>query len=108
MQVFKRSISDRQVRDAMSITVMLLVLCFMGAIVLTADSGTSFLDSLYETASALATVGLTANVTPLLHFPSKLIIIAFMYFGRVGILTISLGFLMGDRAVGNSLCRNNC
>lgn len=93
------SISDRQVRDAMSITVMLLVLCFMGAIVLTADSGTSFLDSLYETASALATVGLTANVTPLLHFPSKLIIIAFMYFGRVGILTISLGFLMGDRAV---------
>ena len=50
-------------------------------------------------ASALATVGLTANVTPLLHLPSKLIIIAFMYFGRVGILTISLGFLMGDRAV---------
>lgn len=99
VRVFKRSISDRQVRDAMSITVIMLILCFTGAVVLVADSGLSFLNSLYETASALATVGLTANVTPLLHLPSKLIIIAFMYFGRVGILTISLGFLMGDRAV---------
>ena len=99
VRVFKRSISDRQVRDAMSITVIMLILCFTGAVVLVADSGLSFLKPLYETASALATVGLTANVTPLLHLPSKLIIIAFMYFGRVGILTISLGFLMGDRAV---------
>lgn len=99
VQVFKRSVSDRQVRDAMSITVMLLALCFAGAIVLSADSQIPFLNSLYETASALATVGLTANVTPLLHLPSRLIIIAYMYFGRVGILTISLGFLMGDRAV---------
>ena len=29
---------------------------------------------------------------------SQFVIIAFMYFGRVGILTLSLGFLMGDRA----------
>ena len=27
-----------------------------------------------------------------------LLIIAYMYFGRVGVLTISMGFLTGDRA----------
>lgn len=57
-----------------------------------------FTDALFETASALATVGLTAGVTPLLTVPAQCMIIVFMYFGRVGILTISLGFLMGDKA----------
>lgn len=97
VQVFRRTVSDRQVRDAMSLAVTLLVLCFTGAIVVSANSSLPFLDSLYETASALGTVGLTANATPFLGTLSRLIIIAFMYFGRVGILTISLGFLMGDR-----------
>lgn len=95
--VFKRSVSDRQVRDAMTITVMMVTLCFFGGVFLSADSGIPFLDSLFETASALATVGLSANVTPLLDLPSQILIMAYMYFGRVGILTISLGFLMGDR-----------
>ena len=100
VQVFKRSVSDWQVRDAMSIAVSMVLLCFVGAIVLSVDSNVSFLNSLFETASALGTVGLTANVTPFLQLPSKIMLIAFMYFGRVGVLTISLGFLMGDRAAG--------
>ena len=55
-------------------------------------------DALYEAVSALATVGLTAGATPLLSVPAKILIIIFMYFGRVGVLTISLGFLMGNQA----------
>ena len=45
-----------------------------------------------------ATVGLTAGATTSLSVPAQFMIIAFMYFGRVGVLTLSLGFLMGDRA----------
>ncbi|MEE1328909.1 MAG: potassium transporter TrkG, partial [Oscillospiraceae bacterium] len=52
----------------------------------------------YEAISALATVGLTAGVTPVLSVPAQILIIIYMYFGRVGVLTISLGFLMGDKA----------
>ncbi len=55
-------------------------------------------DAMFETVSALATVGLTAGVTPNLAVPAQFLIILYMYFGRVGVLTISLGFLMGDRA----------
>ena len=56
------------------------------------------MDGLFESASALATVGLTANVTRMLSPFGQMLDIMFMFFGRVGILTISLGFLMGDRA----------
>jgi hypothetical protein len=44
------------------------------------------------------TVGITAGVTPVLSIPSQFLIMLFMYFGRVGILTISLGFLIGNKA----------
>jgi trk system potassium uptake protein TrkH len=56
-----------------------------------------FTDGLYESVSALATVGLTAGVTTSLSIPAQFLIILYMYFGRVGVLTISLGFLMGNR-----------
>ena len=52
----------------------------------------------FEAVSAICTVGLTAGVTPVLGMAAQGLIIAFMYFGRVGILTLSLGFLMGNKA----------
>ena len=43
---------------------------------------------LYETASAVGTVGLTLGITPQLHIPSQAVLIALMYLGRVGGLTL--------------------
>ena len=37
-------------------------------------------------------------MTTQLSIPAQILIIVYMYFGRVGVLTISLGFLMGDKA----------
>ena len=84
--------------DATTIVSIVVGLAMAGAVFITATSGISFTDALYECVSALATVGLTAGVTASLSVPAQLMIILFMYFGRVGVLTISLGFLMGDRA----------
>ena len=56
------------------------------------------IDALFEATSALATVGLTAGVTPLLGAPAQILLIIFMYFGRVGILTLSMGFLTANKA----------
>ena len=67
-------------------------------VIICATSPVGFADALYETVSALATVGLTAGATGKLSVGAQLLIIIYMYFGRVGVLTISLGFLMGDRA----------
>ncbi len=96
--VFHRTVPQEKIMDAATIVSLIVGLAVAGAVFVTATSPVGFTDALYETASALATVGLTANVTPLLSVPAQFMIILFMYFGRVGILTISLGFLMGDKA----------
>ena len=96
--VFRRTIPADKVLDAMTIAAIMVVLCVFGGIFISATSPVSFTDALYEAVSALATVGLTAGVTGSLSIPAQILIIIYMYFGRVGVLTISLGFLMGDKA----------
>ena len=96
--VFKRTIPEKQAMDAMTIAFIMVGLAVFGAVFISATNPVGFTDALFETVSALATVGLTAGVTPSLGLPAQLMIIVFMYFGRVGVLTLSLGFLMGNRA----------
>ena len=96
--VFKRSIPSSQVLDAMTITGIVAGLAVFGAIFISLTSPVNFINSLYESASAIATVGITAGATGVLSVAAQILIIIFMYFGRVGILTISLGFLMGNQA----------
>ena len=98
ISVFKRNIPTEKAIDAMTIAAIVLGLAVAGAIAICATSPVSFVDGLFETVSALATVGLTAGVTPCLSVAGQILIILFMYFGRVGVLTLSLGFLMGNRA----------
>ena len=98
VNVFYRQIPQEKIMDAMTIVSIVVGLSFAGAVIICATSPVSFTDGLYEAVSALATVGLTAGVTASLSVPAQILIIIFMYFGRVGVLTISLGFLMGDKA----------
>jgi trk system potassium uptake protein TrkH len=81
------------VLNAITIFMLMILLAFFGAAFICATSPVGFADSLFETASALGTVGLTAGVTSRLSLPARYMIILFMYFGRVGLLTISFGFL---------------
>lgn len=95
---FKRTIPAEKVLDAMTVLAIMFGLSMVGGIFLTSTCGVSFVDAMFESVSALATVGLTAGVTGQLHLAAQILIIIFMYFGRVGVLTISLGFLMADKA----------
>ena len=95
---FRRTIPQEKVLDAMTISMIFVVLVFFGAVFICATSPVGFVDALFEAVSALATVGLTAGTTSLLSVPAQILIIIYMYFGRVGVLTISLGFLMGNQA----------
>lgn len=96
--VYKRTIPQNQVLDAMTIAFLMVGLAYLGGIFISATSSVTFIDALYEAVSALATVGLTAGITGELSVPAQLLIIVYMYFGRVGMLTISMGFLARDRA----------
>ena len=96
--VFQRTIPQGQVLDAMTIAFTMVSLAVLGGIFISATSPIAFTDALYEAVSALGTVGLTAGATGSLSVASQILIIVYMYFGRVGVLTISMGFLVGDKA----------
>ena len=91
--MFHRTISDDHVLNAITIFMLMVLLAFSGAAFICATSPVDFADGLYETVSAIGTVGLTAGATPRLSLVSKFMIMLYMYFGRVGLLTISFGFL---------------
>jgi len=93
VSVFSRTISDDYVLNAIMIFILMVFLSFAGGTFICATSPVGFVDGLYEAVSAIATVGLSAGVTNRLRLPAQLMIMVFMYFGRVGILTISFGFL---------------
>lgn len=98
VRAFKHTVPEHQVLDAMTIALILLGLAVFGGVFISATSPVGFTDGLYEAVSALATVGLTTGVTTSLSVPAQFLIVIYMYFGRVGVLTLSLGFLMGSRA----------
>lgn len=98
VHVFKRNIPGAKAVDAMTLTFITVMLSVFGGMLICTVAPVSFLDGWYEAVSAICTVGLTAAGTPALGVVAQGMIIAFMYFGRVGILTLSLGFLMGNRA----------
>ncbi len=52
----------------------------------------SFQRIMYETASAMATVGLSQDLTTHLQIGSKIVLMILMYIGRVGPMTIALLF----------------
>ena len=98
VSVFKRTIPGNKIMDAATIAFIMIILALFGGIFISATSPVTFTDALFESVSALATVGITAGATTVLSVPAQFLIILYMYFGRVGVLTISLGFLMGDKA----------
>lgn len=101
VHVFNRTVSNKHVQNALTVFGIMVFLSLFGGVFICATSPISFTDGLYEAVSAIATVGLTTGVTTILSVPAKLLIIIYMYFGRVGILTISLGFLQNKDSTSN-------
>ena len=87
-ELMKRRIDDDTVKMASSIFTMYLTLFLLGGMAISAIENLPITACLFETASAVGTVGLTLGITPTLGIASKLILILSMFFGRVGGLTL--------------------
>ena len=87
-QFFGRRVDCSAVKTAATILTMYLALFFGGAVFISVYENLPLSHCLYETASAVGTVGLTLGITPQLHIPSQMVLIALMYLGRVGGLTL--------------------
>lgn len=93
--LFGRRISEQSVKKAVAVAVTFLTICAISTVLLMFGSNGSAIDVVYEAVSATATVGLSRNFTATLDAFGKWLMIATMYFGRVG--PISLAVALGSK-----------
>ena len=94
---FGRRISDETVKNAVTVFLMYISLFLLGGMIISRVEGLPILTCLFETASAIGTVGLTLGITPGLHLISKLILISLMFLGRIGGLTLIFATLSANK-----------
>lgn len=81
------------VHAAATVFFLYLSLFFIGSVAISRIEGLPMMACLFETASALNTVGLTLGITTKLHTASRIILICYMYIGRVGGMTLAFAAL---------------
>ena len=94
---FGRRIADDTVKNAVTVFIMYISLFLLGGMIISRVENLPVLTCLFETASAIGTVGLTLGITPQLHLVSRLILISLMFLGRVGGLTLIFATLSATK-----------
>lgn len=93
-----RSIAFRKVVEAMTLTMMMILLVFIGGTVLSVTEQLPVLDAAYLSVSALGTVGLATGDVAAISVGGHILLILYMYLGRVGVISVALAFLMRSGA----------
>lgn len=94
---FGRRVNNDAIRNASTILMMYVILFLTGGFLISHIEGIPLFICLYETASAIGTVGLTLGITPTLGIVSQIILIVLMYIGRVGGLTLIFSAFTGNQ-----------
>ncbi len=90
--LLKRTISQEQINQVYTLASCFIAFAIGGGFILSTTSGLNLTDCLFECMSALATVGLSLGITSSVSTVSKVVLIVFMFIGRVGLLTLTIGF----------------
>lgn len=100
---FGRRIADETVKNAVTVFLMYVTLFFVGGLLIARLEDLPVVTCLFESASAVGTVGLTLGVTPSLSMASHIILTCLMFFGRIGGLTLIFATLPAQRNTQSKL-----
>lgn len=103
IEAFGRRMEEGITRTASCIFVTYLALTTGAAVIISAIEHLPFMTCLFETVSAMATVGLTVGITGSLGMVSKLILAFLMLCGRVGSITMLMAFSSEKSAINSRL-----
>lgn len=103
LQCFNRRLEDDTMIRALAIIGVYLLLLLLASIFISAIDNISIINAMFESASAIGTVGLTTGITPSLGNGSRIILMLLMYFGRVGCLTMLYAVASCDNAANCKL-----
>jgi len=101
-QFFGRRIADETVKNAVTVFLLYITLFLVGGMIISRVENLPLMTCLFESASAVGTVGLTLGITPGLGIVSRVVLITLMFFGRVGGLTLIFATLPATK---NTLSR---
>lgn len=90
INIFKKRIPDEIVSKAVAITTIGLIWIILVSLIITGVENAKFVETLFETASAQGTVGMSMGITSSLSNFSKILLSITMFFGRVGGLTVAM------------------
>lgn len=105
--LLSRRVGDASVKTANALLLMYLVLFFVGGAAISLAEGLPLNVCLFETASAIGTVGLTLGITPSLGIFSQIVLMLLMFIGRVGGLTLLYSVLSDGSKNVSKLPREN-
>ena len=103
VEAFGRRMEENITRTASCVFMTYILLTIGAAVVISAVEGMPMLTALFETVSAMATVGLSFGVTPTVGLFSKLLLALLMLCGRVGSITMLLAFSSDKRVTSSKL-----
>ena len=104
---FHRRIDADVIHNAMALLTLYITLLLAGTMIVSNAEGLPVLPSMFECASALGTVGLTTGITTTLSPISRLLLICFMFFGRIGGLTLGYALASSVRVNAGRLPAEN-
>ena len=100
VDAFNRTVSNPVVVKSTALAfISISVAAFFILVMMKVEPDQSFLSLVFESISALGTVGLSLGITPFLSSFGKIVICALMFIGRIGPLTLVLA--VGERRRSN-------
>lgn len=90
VDVFDRQLSQAAIKKAVAVFAVSFFTMLVSTVLLLCVTEAGVLDVLYETVSATATVGLSRGITEHLNAAGKAVLVATMYFGRVGPISLAV------------------
>ena len=103
VQCFGRRIPSETVKNAATILFLYMSLFLLGGVVISCVDQVPLMGALFETSSAIGTVGLSLGLTLQLSLFSHMLLILLMFWGRVGGLTLIFAVVSGHRFTKSKL-----
>ena len=98
VEVFRRTIPSESIQKAPTVLLFYIVIVLAFIMALLAVEKRTMMDIAFEAVSAIGTVGLSTGLTPELSRTGKLLVIALMFIGRLGPLSIGYALLRHRRS----------
>lgn len=92
INLFGRRLNEEAIKKANAVIVVNMTFVIVASMWIFAMQDLNFEDVIFETFSAIGTVGMSTGITRELNDISKIIITILMYFGRIGSLSFAVAF----------------